>query len=279
MELIMKRFKSIMAGILFSVLAVSGHAQNADQVTVTYIANSGFLVSCRGRTILIDALFNQGWGEYLVPSPALRADMIAGRAPFTRIDALLITHSDADHFNVSDVVAFLVKHPETRLYASPQVCAGLTNTASIAKQVIPMEVPSDGQARIEIGERLSVTAYRLKHTQDDADARMNYGYLVSFAGVKVFFPGDTTIEISRQSMEKFKLGKEKIDVFFIQYFDLAPVSRAFVRTVVRPRHLVATHVPAESTAAKTSFLEVYPGAIVLEKSLDSIQLPVGGPAK
>jgi L-ascorbate metabolism protein UlaG (beta-lactamase superfamily) len=80
-------------------LAAASPAQDASEATVTYIANCGFLDSCRGKAVLIDAIFNSGYRQYLVPPAALKADMVAGKAPFTRIDALLVTHEHADHFN------------------------------------------------------------------------------------------------------------------------------------------------------------------------------------
>jgi L-ascorbate metabolism protein UlaG (beta-lactamase superfamily) len=276
MEYTMREPRSILVGVLFTFLAAASPAQDANEATVTYIANSGFLVSYRGKAILIDALFNQGFGEYLVPSSSLKADMIAGKAPFTRIDALLVTHSDPDHFSASDTVAFLKRHPETRLFASPMVCGLLSGVPEVAKQIHPIVVPSDGKKLVKIGDALTATAFRLKHTDDGSDMRMNLGYLVSFDGVKAFFTGDTTIEISQKTMKKINWRKEKVDLFFIQNFDLLPFSRSFIEKTIRPRHLIATHVPVSGATEKTQFMEAYPSGIVFEKTMDSLRLPVGG---
>jgi L-ascorbate metabolism protein UlaG (beta-lactamase superfamily) len=268
--------RSIVVGVLFTFIATASLAQDANEATVTYIANSGFLVSCRGKAVLIDALFNQGFGQYLVPSAALKADMVAGKAPFTRIDALLVTHSDPDHFNASDTVAFLKRHPETSLFASPDVCGLLSGVPAVVKQVHPIVVPSDGKQLVKLGDGLTATAFRLKHTDDGSDLRMNLGYLVSFDGVKAFFTGDTTIEISQKTMKKIKWRKEKVDLFFIQHFDLSPFSRSFIEKTIQPRHLIATHIPDSGATEKAQFMEAYPSGIVFEKTMDSLRLPLGG---
>lgn len=61
--------KLILALAVFN-LTVLLHAQKS--ISITYIANDGFLISCESENILIDALFNTSFGEYDVPSEQLR---------------------------------------------------------------------------------------------------------------------------------------------------------------------------------------------------------------
>jgi uncharacterized protein (DUF2132 family) len=105
---------------------------------------------------------------------------------------------------------------------------------------------------------------------------MNLGYLVSFDGVKAFFTGDATIENSQKTMKRINWRKEKVDLFFIQHFDLSPFSRSFIEKTVRPRQLIATHMPISGATEKAQFIEAYPSGIVFEKTMDSLHLPVGG---
>ena len=72
-----------------------------DPLKVTYIANAGFLVESSTRKVLIDALFEEGYGQYLTPTPAIRSQIINGLAPFENIDLVLVTHRHADHFEAS----------------------------------------------------------------------------------------------------------------------------------------------------------------------------------
>ena len=63
----MKRTSAvILLGLLFSLNLFSQSTEY--KIDVTYIANAGFLIESSGKEVLIDALFNNGWNNYLIPA-------------------------------------------------------------------------------------------------------------------------------------------------------------------------------------------------------------------
>ncbi|UCG51856.1 MAG: hypothetical protein JSW58_17100, partial [Candidatus Latescibacterota bacterium] len=69
------------------VLVISFVSQaNAESVEITYVANEGFLVSTDTQKILIDALFDEGFGRYLTPSLLTRRKLTRAKPPFDNVD-------------------------------------------------------------------------------------------------------------------------------------------------------------------------------------------------
>ena len=99
----------------------SGHsAPTGNAPTVTYIANEGFLIEAAGKKVLVDALFDSGFGTYLSPPQEALAQMTGAREPFADVDLLLVTHPHGDHFNPKLVVEFLRNQARCRLIAHTQ---------------------------------------------------------------------------------------------------------------------------------------------------------------
>ncbi len=84
-----------------------------DKVIVSWITNSSFAVSVRGRIILLDTFVS-------------RLEVMPGRTPFVirdlvdlRPEALFIGHGHGDH---GDNAAFIAKQTGATIYASPETC-------------------------------------------------------------------------------------------------------------------------------------------------------------
>jgi L-ascorbate metabolism protein UlaG (beta-lactamase superfamily) len=105
--------------LITNFICSSGFGQK--KIDITYIANSGFLIETSGKQILIDALFKQGWGNYLIPSDSIVSDIINQRDPFNNSTLMLITHNHGDHFDTAMVVAYLLNNSENLLIAPPLV--------------------------------------------------------------------------------------------------------------------------------------------------------------
>jgi glyoxylase-like metal-dependent hydrolase (beta-lactamase superfamily II) len=136
--------------LVVTLLALLSESAAAQNVEVTYIGNTGFMISSGKTAILIDALFDEGWDLYSVPSRSTRRDMKMARPPFDDVDAILVTHWHDDHFDANLAAEHLSKSIPTRSYSmSPWFARRLTSTAPIPT-IRPEQSPSSSK-----GESLS----------------------------------------------------------------------------------------------------------------------------
>ncbi|HEY5680421.1 MAG TPA: MBL fold metallo-hydrolase, partial [Pseudomonadales bacterium] len=79
----------------------------AKEAKLTYLANEGVMITWRDEAVLIDALFRGGVAGYATLDPKTRDDLESARAPFDRVQAILVTHFHADHLDPEAVVSHL----------------------------------------------------------------------------------------------------------------------------------------------------------------------------
>jgi L-ascorbate metabolism protein UlaG (beta-lactamase superfamily) len=123
----------LMSFIVLSLLVskVCGH-QNEQQVTeqhqkgsttaeVIYLGNTGLMIGQGEQQILFDPFFHSHFNHYQLVPEDIRTAIFADKAPYDSIEMILISHAHGDHFDASDVLAYLKSHPKTRLIAPSQV--------------------------------------------------------------------------------------------------------------------------------------------------------------
>jgi L-ascorbate metabolism protein UlaG (beta-lactamase superfamily) len=257
---------------LLLLLFISGIAfsQPVNSASITFVANSGFLLSGGGNSILIDALFNEGFGRYDPPSDSLIKLMVDKVHPFNSVDLYLVTHNHGDHFYAPLVSEFLKKHFEATLVSSNEVCDQVKDK-NIPKKHVKGIALTVGEYADTVFNGIPLKIFRLKHTGDSTGMQItDFAYLIDLNGVKIFHPGDITFAWDKSLLEKFNLEKENIDVMFVPYFDLSESSAKYINEVVKPKNIVAIHIPPkEFKEASKKILEAYPGGIVFEKPLDT----------
>ena len=106
-----------MSLILF-IFALNVQSQS---LKITYIGNEGVLLESNNQKVMIDALFDNYYKDYLNPDPNTLKNMMSGRVPFDNINVLLSTHIHRDHFEVSLTGQFLTAHPEPQYFSSEQI--------------------------------------------------------------------------------------------------------------------------------------------------------------
>src|SRR6476659_8332945 len=82
--------------------------------TLRWLGMAGFLINSRGTTIMIDPLL----GGFDMP---IMIDMPVAAADVPRLDAILVTHSDNDHYSVPtcrDLASVTAAYHSTRYVAS-----------------------------------------------------------------------------------------------------------------------------------------------------------------
>jgi L-ascorbate metabolism protein UlaG (beta-lactamase superfamily) len=247
---------------------------------VTYIGNEGFLVQAAGKKVLVDALFTDGFGQYLAPVPELLAQMTSAQDPFAGIDLILVTHPHGDHFNPKPVVAHLRNNPHARLIAHTQTVDQVRKEegfAQIANQVREVRLQPGARERI-VANDITVDALCLYHAAAegvDLGSR-NLAFVVDLGGgARFLHAGDATLEKSAGHLGAFSFDAAPIDVLFLEYFDRSQATRRLIARTLKPSRIIAMHVPPaqlEEESKKTR--AVYPHAIVFKQSMERRSLPI-----
>ena len=268
-EVLLRNFKYLLLWMFVSGLASPGAA---DSLSVTYIANDGFLISCQDKNILIDALFDKGFGKYATPSESLQARIINGEPPFESIDLYLVTHNHGDHFTPQMVNAFMTHHNETLLVSSPQVCDQLDRSTIPGDRIKVVDLDIGASTEMKL-KGIGFKIYRFKHLEDSSGVRcINLGFLMDVCGTRIFHPGDITLEWSKDQLKNFKMEKENIDILFQPFFDLSGFSVDLV-SKWGPVYIIADHVPtAQFKEAVKNFRNAFPGGILMEHEMDRINI-------
>jgi len=224
---------------------------------VTYIANAGFMIECDGKKILIDALFNLGWGNYLTPSDSVLSKIINQQAPFNNANLMLVTHNHGDHFNDSMVVAYLNNNPVNVLIAPPMVIDAVRKNRGCKYQNQLLELD---KINIEKNDTtingIRIRAFFIQH--DSRPQIENTGYLIDINGYKVFHTGDYNgEEVTR--FGKLQLQKEQIDLALLNFYGFWSTNeeRSFTKECILPQKITLIHIPpAEIEKVKESVKQI-----------------------
>lgn len=243
---------------------------NPNSVSITYLANDGFLISSGAESVLIDALFDKGFGRYDVPSEQLRKEITEGKTPFNKVALYLVTHRDSDHFYAPYVIDFLKNHSETQFISSGQVTESLLNESNIKKQIISISKEIGGMVDTTIGN-IPIKIYRVKHLGDTLGNRStNLAYLITLNNLKILHIGDGPFDFNKSYYEEFHLDKEKIDILFLEYFGQSDAKKQFVREVINPKYIIVKHLPPNEVETESkNFLNTYPNAFVFKTPMES----------
>jgi len=238
--------------ILLLFLFSSSYAQN--KFDVTHIANSGFLIESGHKKILIDALFKQGWDNYLVPSDSIVSDIINQRDIFNKSNLMLITHNHGDHFDASMVVAYLLNNSKNILIAPPLVTHVISkhpNYKKFENQIVKLDKINQDKNDTTI-QGIRVRSFFIQH--DSRPQIENVGYLIEIDKLKVFHAGDYNgSEIVE--FEKLQLQNENIDVAFLNFYGFwnTAEEQKFTEKYIKPKEIVLMHIPpAEIKTVKDS---------------------------
>ena len=217
-----------------------------ETVSVTYIANEGFLISGRSKKVLIDAIFTEGWGSYYTPPTNVLSQERDATAPFNNINALLITHYHADHLRAAYVNQHLTNDPAAVLIGSLQV-SNLLRTASgsqwgqISNRVVTASPAAGSSEQISVGD-LDFKVVSVPHEDDAGGTIQNLGFLFSMGGLKFFHPGDPLAD-ALATYQNLNLANEQIDVAFLPrwLFENSTNAQAVI-DYLKPGQFVVMHI-------------------------------------
>jgi L-ascorbate metabolism protein UlaG (beta-lactamase superfamily) len=110
-------------------------ASTPQSTIATYLGNEAVMISDGETKILLDPLFPNGFGVYQQVPDDMRTDMMNAVAPYDGIDAIFVSHMHPDHFSVEEVILYLERHTQTRLYAPQQAVEWMREEADPASAI------------------------------------------------------------------------------------------------------------------------------------------------
>ncbi len=244
----------------------------AGRLEITYIANSGFLLSSGTTRVLIDALYFDGdiWES---PSKKIQKAIVSGDTPFRNITHMLASHYHADHFDAALTSRFLINNPGAMLITNAQTDSVLQKVyrqdpeLKRPKQTKIIQTPMFGSETYESGD-LKVKCLMQRHMGKDDFKVMSMGFLVEMGGKKVLHIGDAGW--TDENFAGYNLQDENIDIAFIHYWFLLDCEgRRILDTQVKPKKIVVTHIPYDELRRNYKRIkEYYPDVEVFLNHLD-----------
>ena len=266
--------KKLLAGILTTlIISPNLFSQSIEhKIDVTYIANAGFLIESSGKKILIDALFNNGWDTYLIPSDSIVSKIINQQAPFNEVNLMLITHNHADHFNDSMVVAYLNSNSKNILIAPPLVANAILKNPYFKKnenQIVELDKINREKNDTTI-TGIRIRSYFILH--DSRPQIEHVGYLIDIGDIKVFHSGDSNGSDSVE-FKKLKLQKEQIDLALLNFYGFWNTKdvRLFTEKYILPKRISLLHIPPkeiESVMDSVKLIRDFINITIFESSMD-----------
>lgn len=241
-------------------------------LTVTYIGNEGFLLQGQEKRVIIDALFDQSFGYYLVPSAYTINRIQQNLKPFDNPDVYLVTHNHGDHFTASMVNEQMQHNTGTYLCGPQDVVSSLATLAgysSYSSRVVNL-TPSYYKSIDTTINEIKFRILRMHHGGGDI---VNTGYLFELNGIKILHVGDYGSQ-DVIDMDTFKLKDENIDIAFIGYGDYVynADSRNAITKGINAKYYILMHVDQNLEKAiadsVTKYSNSYP-ATVFMSSMDN----------
>ncbi len=233
----------ILANIMFSTCS------GQQKIDVTYIANEGFLIESSGKKVIIDALFNNGWDNYLIPTDSIVSDIESQQGPFSNANLMLVTHNHGDHFNPSMVVRYLINSPDNFLIAPLKVFNEVSRHPDFAKfesQIVKLDTSNQKNNDTTI-QGIRVRSFFIQH--DSRPQIENVGYLIDIDKLKVFHSGDYNGS-ELVEFEKLQLQDEFIDLAFLNFYGFwnTTEEREFTEQHINPKKIALMHIPPTEIA-------------------------------
>lgn len=242
------------------------------QTTVTYVGNSGFLISVGDKKILIDSLFDGFPGTYHLPSSEVE-DMLAAVSPFDQIDMILATHTHADHFDEGVVRQYLEKNSEVIFASTSQVTSLFSD---FKDRVITLDAQTGKPMSMDING-IYVEAIYLSHglPSDGSEEVINNAYLVNVNGVTFFHSGDMDPRLlSHEVLQTYDLPRKNIDFAFMQHFRLSnPAFQGFMNDVIQCKYVIASHYELSGLVDVENIKLYYPDVVIFTKEMQTWQMP------
>ena len=235
------------------------------------MANEGVHIKSGNKSVLIDALFDDYYKDYLSLSVADRNKLISGESPFEKIDLVLATHIHRDHFEAQITGNFLSSHDESKMLSSEQVDADLkekfTDYSKIERQIIAHE--RDVYTTKEEINGIEIHSFFINHAGGERTADIeNMGFIIELGGKKILHLGDADMNIER--FKAVDITQYNVDIALIPYWYMADENGIkIVKEQIKAKNLIGVHFPkAGSPMALEEIAKNFPKAKVFQKQFE-----------
>ncbi|MEL7541132.1 MAG: MBL fold metallo-hydrolase [Pseudomonadota bacterium] len=243
--------RTILTLIFAGIGGTWAHAHPNDPTQSSYLGNEGVMVSDGHSTILFDPLYPNGFGVYQMVPEATRQALMMGDAPYDDVDAIFISHMHPDHFSVDEVISYLERHENVRLYAPSQAVDWMreeTENETIFDRVtgVPLE-RFDAPLSYREGT-LEIDVVRIPHAGWPARADVsNLVWRVTLAdGVTVMHLGDADPDDEHYAAHADHWVSTRTDAAYPPYwFFLSEEGQAIVDARLNAATATGIHVPIE----------------------------------
>jgi len=199
-----------------------------NKIKITYITNSGLMISCGSKKILVDALFTGKISPWSAIPEITMQQIQNGIGPFDGISLALATHKHPDHFSNDAIKRMKDKNIDI---ITPDTIKSNFTKRSAGK---PITLVREKNCKI--------LAYETMHDgYDEMEPITHFCYLIDFNGEKILIMGDAFTE-----NEKFKkwVMNEHIDTICINFVELnQEKGRKFIKDTVQANNVILYHLP------------------------------------
>ena len=239
-----------------------------DDTQVTYVGNSGFLVTVGDKKVLIDGIFSGFTRSYKLP-PNVQDLLVLASPPFDDIDLILVTHSHGDHFDASMVQTHMQNDPKSVFVSTSQAT---NQIKGFGDRVITVDASAGNPVQKDING-IQVEAIYLSHGNDTEV--MNQGYVIKIDGVTVFHTGDIDASLlSAENLKGYDLPGKNIDISFIQHFLLSDTAfHSLISDIFKSKNVVASHYKLTGRVNTEMIASNYPDAVIFTKEMQNWVMP------
>lgn len=237
--------------ILFVIALFLGAISLLAQKTVeiTYIANSGFLIKGHNEKVLIDAMFDEDYGQFQKPSTETIFDIRYGYEPFDGITHVFVSHKDADHYRTSYYGDQMLFSSTSYFISSNQVgdlLKGYSSYNAFADEIVFLTPLAGEKIDITINNK-QFKIMSLQHAEDPELKKENLGIIFSIDSIKFFHMGDASSN-NLSEFQNLKVAEDSVDVVFVPYWIYESINGRKILDYINAKAIIIMHIPINKTA-------------------------------
>ncbi len=187
-------------------------------------------------------MFGNGIVPYTVSTPEARARIEDAREPYDNVDAILVTHWHEDHFDADAVAAHLSHNARAVLVSSPDIVERVRQRAPDLpdgrfRAVLPAP---GGVAQVDV-DGVVVRVLRVRHNPTRRLPDQHVAFLVGTSAPLLHVGDADPAADNFTALASLPAADHAVLPF---WYVTNPSSRAMVVSAIRPRRIVAVHLPS-----------------------------------